>query len=54
MILDRIENASRYYPLHSDFQKAFEYLASLDLKSIEDGRYEVDGERVFIIVMHRP
>jgi len=53
MILDRIENAARSYPMHPGFRQAFEYLGSLDLAAIEDGRYEVDGDRIFMIVTHR-
>jgi YhcH/YjgK/YiaL family protein len=41
MIIDSLENASRYYGMHPLFQKAFEYIAATDLISIEDGKYEV-------------
>ena len=53
MILDRIDNAERYFPLHSGFKPAFEYLKTLNLDTVEDGRYEVDGDRIFIIVTRR-
>jgi YhcH/YjgK/YiaL family protein len=53
MILDRIDNAGRYYPLHPGFKPAFEHLKTLFLSTMEDGRHEVDGARLFMILMHR-
>ena len=50
MILDRIENAGRYYNLHPEFQIAFDFLKNADLNNMEPGRHEVDGNRVFIII----
>ena len=51
MILDRIENAGRYYSLHPGFQTAFDFLKNADLNSMEPGRHEVDGSRIFIIIL---
>ena len=53
MILDRIDNAERYYPMHPGFQKAFEYLKNMNYEAADDGRYEVDGDKIFIIIMRR-
>ena len=50
MILDRIENAGRYYDLHPGIQTAFDFLKNTDLNSMEPGHHEVDGNRVFIII----
>lgn len=44
MIIDTIQNASKYYSTHPLFAKAFEYIRSADLDSIEMGKYEIDGD----------
>lgn len=44
MIIDTIQNASKYYSTHPLFGKAFEYIRSADLDSIEMGKYEIDGD----------
>ncbi len=54
MILDRIENAKQYFALHQHLAKAFEYLASHDVAALADGRYEIDGSRVYLLMAHSP
>lgn len=44
MIIDTIQNASKYFSLHPSFAKAFEYIRKTDLDTIEMGRYEIDGD----------
>jgi YhcH/YjgK/YiaL family protein len=43
MIIDTLENAGKYTSLHPRFAKAFDYLKSIDLNTIEPGKYEIDG-----------
>ena len=50
MIIDTLQNASRYYALGADFVKAFEYLQQTDFTTLEKGKYEVDGTHIFAIV----
>ncbi len=52
MIVDRIENARLYLPLHKGFGQAFAVLADPALAQKPDGRYSIDGEDVFYIVQH--
>jgi YhcH/YjgK/YiaL family protein len=54
MILDVLENAHRYYALNEGFAKAFEFLARPDLKQLPDGKYEIDGDRIYAIVANDP
>ena len=54
MILDRIENAKWYFRLHPRVAVAFEYLAQHDLAGLADGRYEIDGPRVYLLMAHSP
>lgn len=51
MILDKLENSSIYFPLNSRFEKAFAFLAENKLEELIDGRYEIDGEDLFAVVM---
>ena len=50
MITDTIQNAENYYKLGENFQKGFEFLKNTDLKNLENGKYQIDGENVFVSV----
>lgn len=50
MIIDRIENASRYYPIGSGIAEALEYIKNNDLSKIESGKYEIHLDKVQMIV----
>ena len=41
MIIDTLQNASRYAKLHPLFAKAFEYINSTDLANIAMGKYDI-------------
>jgi hypothetical protein len=41
MIIDSLENASKYSSVHPLFAKAFEYVSQTDLASIEVGKYDI-------------
>lgn len=50
MIIDRIENARLYYPIHTRFKRAFEHIRQMDTETIPTGRYELDGENMYVLV----
>lgn len=50
MIIDRIENASRYYALGSGIAEALEYIKNNDLGTIAPGKYEITRDKVQMIV----
>ncbi|MCX6239845.1 MAG: YhcH/YjgK/YiaL family protein [Bacteroidia bacterium] len=50
MIIDRIENATRYYALGSEIAEALEYIKNNDLSSIASGSYEISKGKVRMIV----
>jgi YhcH/YjgK/YiaL family protein len=52
MILDRLQNAGRYEQTHKGFKAAFDSLKSAKLASLEPGQHPVDGDRVFILIIH--
>jgi biofilm protein TabA len=53
MILDKIGQAERYFSLNPGFPAAFAFLRRTDLAELPDGRYEVDGEKVYALVQRR-
>lgn len=55
MILDRLENADMYRALSGELVLAFDYLRKTDFRAAAEGRQEIDGDRVYAIVLrYRP
>ena len=52
MIVDSLNNAAMYYGLGERLAKAFRYLQATDFDTLQPGRYEVEGDRVFALVQH--
>lgn len=50
MILDNIKNAHLYYNLSEGISKGLKYLQETDLASLEPGKYEIDGSKVYAAV----
>jgi len=51
MIIDSLHNAAKYYGLHPNFKKAFEYVAQNDIANLEEGAYEIgEGLKLIVIV----
>ncbi len=53
MIIDTIQNASKYFAVHPLFEKAFAYIKQADLNNIEPGKYEVDGDKLKAIYSNK-
>jgi YhcH/YjgK/YiaL family protein len=50
MVTDRLANAGLYRPLSSGIAKALDYVANSDLVVKADGRHDIDGDRMFVLV----
>ena len=50
MIIDRINNSHLYYPVNNKFKRAFDYIHSTNTDEIPVGKYEIDGEKMFVLV----
>ena len=50
MVFDTLENCSKYFGMHENFQKAFEFLKKATEENYEVGKYEIDGENLFASV----
>lgn len=51
MILDSLKNSALYYALNPRLKRAFEYIASTDLETLEAGRHDIEGDDLFVNVM---
>jgi YhcH/YjgK/YiaL family protein len=50
MIIDRLENAAMYRPLGKRIAAALDYLRQTDFAKVADGRHEIDGDRLYVMV----
>ena len=50
MIIDTLRNCEKYYVFGDNFKKAFEFLKNNDISKMEPGRYEINGDNVYILV----
>ncbi|WPO78406.1 YhcH/YjgK/YiaL family protein [Flavobacterium sp. KACC 22761] len=50
MIIDSLNNATKYYGLHPNFKKAFDFVNQTDINNLEEGVIEiVEGLKVIVI-----
>lgn len=47
MIKDKLSNAKIYFGISANLKKGFEWLINNDLKNIEDGKYIIEGDKIF-------
>jgi biofilm protein TabA len=52
MILDHLTRAEKYYNIHTSFRHAFDYLKANNLSTMEDGKYEIEGSDIYLILSH--
>lgn len=50
MVLDSIDNYSRYLNLGKGIAGTFDYINNNDLSKVEPGRYEIDKDRLVMLV----
>lgn len=50
MIIDNIKNAKLYYNLEARIKKALDYIQQTDLKNLQPGKYEIDGDNIFALI----
>ncbi|MBQ0081401.1 MAG: YhcH/YjgK/YiaL family protein [Alistipes sp.] len=48
MIIDKIENAEKYYALGEGIRTAFEFVKKTNLTSLKPGRTTIDGDAIFL------
>jgi len=50
MIIDRISNAHLYEHLSPRIKRAFDYLRRTDLAALAPGRYDIDGDTLYVML----
>lgn len=50
MILDSIKNISKYENLNIDLKLIVEFIDRVESENLENGRYELDGDKLFALV----
>jgi YhcH/YjgK/YiaL family protein len=50
MITDHLNHADRYHAVAPRLARAIEFLTHTDLATLEEGRYELDGSDLFVLV----
>jgi biofilm protein TabA len=50
MILDHLSRAEKYFDIHSSFKHAFDFLKQTDLRTLSEGRHDIEGDDIYIIV----
>ena len=50
MIIDHLKNTKLYYNLGSRIKTALKYIEETDFDKIKAGKYEIDGENIFVII----
>ena len=54
ILVDKLQNAERYYDLNPGFEKAFAFLGRSDLAELPGGTYKIDDDRVFCMISKGP
>lgn len=50
MIHDSLKNSSAIEKLHPKFKQVFDYLKSTDFSTLEDGKIELDGDKLYLSI----
>jgi YhcH/YjgK/YiaL family protein len=50
VILDKLTNAKMYDGFHPGIKKGLHYLMETDLNALEVGKYQIDGDKVFVMI----
>lgn len=52
MIADNLKNCSLYTSTCKGLDKAFEFIKKYEQNELPEGRYDIDGEKVYAMVQH--
>jgi YhcH/YjgK/YiaL family protein len=52
MILDDLNNIQKYVAIHPRFEKAFAYLKATDFENAKPGKYAIEGEHIYAMVVN--
>ena len=52
MIYDKLSNINSYIGLNENIVKGLKFLQTADFSKMEDGRYDIDGDNLYINISH--
>jgi YhcH/YjgK/YiaL family protein len=52
MILDDLNNIQKYVAIHPSFAKAFDFLINTDFEKLTPGKYEIEGDHIYAMVVN--
>ncbi|MBR5559341.1 MAG: YhcH/YjgK/YiaL family protein [Oscillospiraceae bacterium] len=52
MIYTTLKNIEQYYGISENLKKGLRFLAETDFSTMEDGRYEIDGDKLYFLLLH--
>jgi YhcH/YjgK/YiaL family protein len=52
MIVDDLNNIQKYVAIHPRFAKAFDYLINTDFEKLTPGKYEIEGDHIYAMVVN--
>jgi biofilm protein TabA len=52
LIVDTLARLRQYAAVHPAFARAFDFLEQTDLRALEPGRHEIDGDRLYVSIEH--
>ncbi len=50
MIVDHIDRAEKYYAIHPNFRRAFEFLRHSNIHTLNEGTHPINGEEAYVII----
>jgi YhcH/YjgK/YiaL family protein len=50
MVADTVRNSAAYEGLSAGLRKAFDFMRAHDLRMLGDGKHEIDGDRVYVLM----
>ena len=50
MIIDTLSNAEKYFGMHRNFSKAFQYIKQTNLTTVQVGKYPIDSDELHAAV----
>lgn len=50
MIFDNLNNCNLYFPVHPDFEKAFNFLKNTNFSSADCGKIEIENDKIFAMI----
>jgi len=53
MIIDTLQNASKYFSVHPLLEQAFAYINTVDLQNAPDGKSDIDGDNLRAIYSNK-